>query len=44
MITLAAILFYLLFQVNKGGPVDEINPFDVDPYDAVGSFAFQGRG
>jgi len=41
-IALAAVLFYLFFQVNKGGPFRDINPFGVDPYDAVGSFAFQG--
>jgi hypothetical protein len=32
----AAILFALFFQVNKGGPFREVNPFGVDPYDAVG--------
>ena len=42
LITLAAILFYLFFQVNKGGPFREVNPFGVDPYVAVGSFVFQG--
>src|SRR5512136_2704720 len=42
LIALAAILFYLFFQINKGGPFRDINPFGVDPYDAVGSFAFQG--
>ena len=42
LITLAAILFYLFFQVNKGGPFRQINPFGVDPYVAVGSFVFQG--
>jgi hypothetical protein len=41
-ITITAILFYLLFQVNKGGPFRNINPFGEDPYDAVGSFAIQG--
>jgi hypothetical protein len=41
LVFLAAILFYLFFQINKGGPLGEINPFAVDPYDAVGSFAFQ---
>ena len=40
--TLAAIVFYLFFQVNKGGPFRDINPFGEDPYDAVGSFAVQG--
>jgi hypothetical protein len=42
LIAIAAVLFYLFFQVNKGGPFRGINPFGVDPYDAVGSFAFQG--
>ena len=37
----AAVVFYLFFQVNKGGPFRDINPFGNDPYDAVGSFAFQ---
>jgi hypothetical protein len=37
-----AVLFALFFQVSKGGPFRDINPFGVDPYDAVGSFAFQG--
>lgn len=36
-----AVLFFLFFQVNKGGPFREINPFGVDPYDAVGSIAIQ---
>jgi hypothetical protein len=40
-ITITAILFYLFFQVNKGGPFRDLNPFAVDPYDAVGSFAIQ---
>jgi hypothetical protein len=42
LVFLAAILFAIFFQVNKGGPFRAINPFGVDPYDAVGSFAFQG--
>jgi len=42
LITLAAIVFYLFFQLNKGGPFRDINPFGEDPYDAVGSFAIQG--
>lgn len=41
-IAVLAVLFSLFFQVNKGGPFGDINPFTVDPYDAVGSFAFQG--
>jgi hypothetical protein len=36
-----AILFCIFFQVNKGGPLGDINPFAVDPYDAVGSFGIQ---
>lgn len=41
LITSAAIVFCLFFQINKGGPFREINPFGQDPYDAVGSFAIQ---
>jgi hypothetical protein len=41
LIAIAAVLFYLFFQVNKGGPFRNINPFGEDPYDAVGSFAIQ---
>jgi hypothetical protein len=41
LIAVAAFLFYLFFQVNKNGPFRELNPFGVDPYDAVGSFAIQ---
>lgn len=41
LVTLMGILFFLFFQLNKGGPFREINPFGVDPYDAVGSFAIQ---
>jgi hypothetical protein len=37
-----AVLFYLFFQVNKSGPTGAVNPFGVDPYDAIGSFAVQG--
>jgi len=42
LITFAAIVFYLFFQINKGGPFRDINPFGQDPYDVVGSFAIQG--
>jgi hypothetical protein len=42
LITFAAIVFCLFFQLSKGGPFRDINPFGVDPYDAVGSFAVQG--
>ena len=40
-VALAAVLFCIFFQINKRGPFRDINPFGVDPYDAVGSFAFQ---
>jgi hypothetical protein len=38
---IAALLFTGFFQINKQGPFGDINPFGEDPYDAVGSFAFQ---
>ncbi len=41
LIFCAAVVFYLFFQLNKGGPFRDINPFAKDPYDAVGSFAIQ---
>lgn len=41
LITFAAIVFCLFFQLSKRGPFRDINPFGVDPYDAVGSFAVQ---
>jgi hypothetical protein len=41
-ISCAAIGLALFFQISKGGPFGDINPFGVDPYDAIGSFAFQG--
>jgi hypothetical protein len=41
LVTLAAIAFCLFFQISKGGPFRDINPFGEDPYDAVGSFAIQ---
>jgi hypothetical protein len=41
LITFAAVVFCLFFQINKGGPFRDINPFAQDPYDAVGSFAIQ---
>jgi hypothetical protein len=37
----AAVLLYVFFQVNKGGPFRDINPFGQDPYDVVGSLAIQ---
>lgn len=42
LITFCAILFCLFFQLSKGGPFRDINPFGVGPDDAVGSFAVQG--
>ncbi len=42
LITFTAIAFCLFFQLSKGGPFRDINPFLEDPYDAVGSFAVQG--
>jgi hypothetical protein len=39
LIAFAAVVFYLFFQINKGGPFRDVNPFGQDPYDAVGSFA-----
>jgi len=36
LIASAAVAFYLFFQINKGGPFRDINPFGQDPYDAVG--------
>ena len=41
LIFATAIIFYLFFQVNKRSPFVETNPFANDPYDAVGSIAFQ---
>jgi hypothetical protein len=39
--TLTAIVFWKFFDVTKHGPLGDINPFANDPYDIVGSFAFQ---
>lgn len=36
-----ALVFAIFFQLSKGGPFREVNPFLEDPYDAVGSFAVQ---
>ncbi len=41
LIFAAAVVFALFFQVNKGGPLREANPFLDDPYDAIGSLAVQ---
>jgi len=41
LISVTGVIFCLFFQVNKGGPFRDVNPFGVDPYDAVGSFAIQ---
>jgi hypothetical protein len=42
LITFTGLVFCLFFQVSKGGPFRQVNPFLNDPYDAVGSFAIQG--
>lgn len=41
LVTFTAIAFYLFFQISKGGPFRDINPFGEDPYDAIGSMAIQ---
>jgi hypothetical protein len=41
LVACAAIALSIFFQINKSGPFREINPFGADPYDAVGSIAFQ---
>ena len=41
LIAITSLLFYLFFQVSKGAPFRDINPFGSDPYDAVGSIAVQ---
>lgn len=41
LVTFAAVVFYLFFQINKSGPFRDMNPFGDDPYDAVGSMAIQ---
>ncbi len=41
LILLSAVIFYLFFQINKADPFVNSNPFANDPYDAVGSIAFQ---
>jgi hypothetical protein len=41
LVVCAAFAFYLFFQINKGGPFRDVNPFGQDPYDAVGSLAIQ---
>jgi hypothetical protein len=38
---LSALIFYLFFQINKADAFVNSNPFANDPYDAVGSIAFQ---
>ena len=42
LIAFTAMVFGLFFQINKVGPFRDINPFAVEPYNAVGSFAVQG--
>ncbi|HEY6307601.1 MAG TPA: hypothetical protein VI488_14205 [Candidatus Angelobacter sp.] len=39
--TLTAIVFWKFFDITKHGDLGDISPFAQDPYDAVGSFAFQ---
>lgn len=41
LVFISAIAFCFFFQLNKAGPLRDINPFAEDPYDAVGSFAVQ---
>ncbi len=41
LVSLAAVLFALFFQINKSGPLRQVSPFVEDPYDAVGSMAVQ---
>jgi hypothetical protein len=41
-VSLAAVLFFFFFNESKHVPaLAEVNPFAVDPYDAVGSFGIQ---
>ena len=41
IIFINVVLFCIFFQSNKIGAMAKINPFTVDPYDAVGSIAIQ---
>ena len=41
IIFITAVLFCIFFQSNKISEIAKINPFTVDPYDAVGSIAIQ---
>jgi hypothetical protein len=42
LVLFLAILFYAFFQGSKQfTPLAQVNPFSVDPYDAIGSFGFQ---
>jgi hypothetical protein len=41
IITVAAFIFWKFFDFTKRGQLGELNPFNEDPYDVVGSFAFQ---
>lgn len=39
--TITSLVFWVFFAWSKSQPFAEVNPFAVDPYDAIGSFAFQ---
>ncbi len=39
--TITSLVFWAFFAWSKTQPFAEVNPFAVDPYDAIGSFAFQ---
>jgi len=39
--TITSFVFWAFFAWSKNQSISELNPFAVDPYDAIGSFAFQ---
>src|SRR5690349_21831833 len=41
LVAFTSVVFWQFFDITKHGPFRDINPFGDDPYDAVGSFAFQ---
>lgn len=41
LVTFSALVFLVFFQLGKSGPFRDINPFGIDPYDAIGSIAVQ---